>query len=224
MTTETLMTDGQGTQTTDTQQVAGAPAQTPAGTTAQGQDAATATPTPTNDGQPADGGKTGDSDGKPQGAPEKYEFKPTDGQQFDDKVLGAFADAARGLNLTQEAAQSMLDKMAPAMQARQAEQMAAIRSEWAESAKSDKEYGGAKLAENIALAQKALDKFGTPELRSLLVESGLGNHPELIRAFVRAGKAISEDQFVGGRGAAQGAAQSPTGADARSLYPNSNLK
>jgi len=43
-----------------------------------------------------------------------------------------------------------------------------------------------------------MDKFGTPELTKLLNASGMGNHPEIIRAFYRAGKAISEDSFVGG--------------------------
>jgi hypothetical protein len=48
------------------------------------------------------------------------------------------------------------------------------------------------------VAKKALDAFGTTELRSLLNESGLGNHPEVIRFMFRAGKAISEDSMVTG--------------------------
>ena len=61
----------------------------------------------------------------------------------------------------------------------------------------DKEFGGEKLSENLSTAKKALDQFGTPELRSLLNESGLGNHPEFIRFMFRAGKSISEDRYVG---------------------------
>jgi hypothetical protein len=58
--------------------------------------------------------------------------------------------------------------------------------------------------------------FGTPELRTLLNESGLGNHPEVIRMMYRAGKAISEDRFVAP------SAGGPTGSKdfAKSLYPN----
>jgi len=55
------------------------------------------------------------------------------------------------------------------------------------------------------VAKKALDSFGTPELRTLLNESGIGNHPELIRFMVRAGKAISSDTFVAGERGAAGA-------------------
>ena len=113
-------------------------------------------------------------------------------------MLAEFSDVARELDLSQDAAQKILDKVAPAMQARQAEVLEAARTEWANSAKSDKEFGGDKLDENLATAKKALDTFGTPELRTLLNNSGLGNHPEVIRLMYRAGKAISEDTFVGG--------------------------
>lgn len=133
----------------------------------------------------------------PQGAPEKYEFKASEGKAFDAEVLTAFADVAKELNLTQDAAQKVLDRMAPKMEARQAQQIEALRTQWADSSKVDKEFGGEKLSENLSTAKKALDQFGTPELRSLLNESGLGNHPEFIRFMFRAGKSISEDRYVG---------------------------
>lgn len=131
------------------------------------------------------------------GAPEVYDFKAAEGKEFDSNVISAFSDAARELNLTQEAAQKMLDKMAPALEARQTEQVEAVRNAWAESSKADKEFGGEKISENMGIAQKALEKFGTQELRTLLEESGLGNHPEVIRFMFRAGKALSEDTYVG---------------------------
>lgn len=168
-------------------------------------------------GQSAEGAKTEGEQDKPQGAPEKYEFKAADGATFDDAVIGAFSDVSRELNLTQDAAQKMLDKMAPVMQARQAEQFEAARNQWSESAKTDKEFGGDKLTENLATAKKALDTFGTPEFRSLLDQSGLGNHPEVIRVFYRAGKAISEDKFVTG-----GVGQSGSTSVAARMYPNMN--
>lgn len=178
-----------------------------------GQDAPPALDGPEPDAQQAD--KSAD---KPAGAPEKYEFQPPEGQQFDDKVLGAYSDAARELNLSQEAAQQMLDRLGPAIRDRQLERAAEAATHWREQAGADKEFGGVKLTENLAVAARALQQFGTPELKTLLNESGLGNHPEVIRAFYRAGKAISEDRFVGSGGTAP-----QSGGDARSFYPNSNL-
>lgn len=154
------------------------------------------------DSAPADDSK-GDTDGKseaaekPQEAPEKYEFKPPEGKQFDSELITQFSEVAKELNLSQDAAQKMLDKMAPAMEQRQAQQIQALKQGWAEAAMADKEFGGDKIAENLSVAKKALDQFGTSELRTLLEESGLGNHPEVIRFMFKAGKAISEDKYVG---------------------------
>lgn len=62
--------------------------------------------------------------------------------------------------------------------------------------KADKEIGGDKLTASLSKAQQALETFGTPELKEYLNETGLGNHPELVKAFVKIGKAMSEDNMV----------------------------
>lgn len=166
-------------------------------------------------------GKSGQNDATKgaQGAPESYEFKAFEGQEYDQKVLGVYKDVAKELNLSQEAAQKILEKMSPAMQAQRMEQMSQIRSEWSNQSSADSEFGGENLQQNLAFARKALDTFGTPELRSLLNESGLGNHPEVIRFMYRSGKAISGDRFVAGSQGQKGKPQSQ--ADyANSLYPS----
>lgn len=204
MTTETLMTDGQDNQTADATQAE------PTNEDVQKPDGAT-------EPEKADGKPEAEQDNPEDGAPEQYEFKAPEGQKFDDAVLGAFSEVAKELNLSQSAAQKVLDKVAPVIQARQLEQIEAVRTAWAESAKTDKEFGGDKLNESLSVAKKALDQFGSPELKKLLNESGLGNNPEVIRAFYRAGKAISEDTFVGGK------APKANANDARTLYPNSSM-
>jgi hypothetical protein len=91
------------------------------------------------------------------------------------------------------------------------------------SSKTDQEFGGEKLSENLSVAKKALDAFGTPELRKLLDDSGLGNHPEVIRMMYRAGKAISEDRFVGGSpGGQKGSGFRSMDDLANALYANHN--
>lgn len=69
---------------------------------------------------------------------------------------------------------------------------------WADAVKADKELGGERLAENLAVAKKALNALGSPELQQLLDKSGLGSHPDLVRAFYRAGRLISEDTLLPG--------------------------
>jgi hypothetical protein len=216
MTTETLMTEAATTtEGTTASEQATQQSATGAGEGGQQQPATEGQGT---QGQQAEGTKTdAEQEKKPEGAPERYEFKAPDGVQFDDAVIDAFSAVAKELDLPQDKAQKVLDKMAPVIAARQSEQLQAARENWAEAAKTDKEFGGEKLAENLSVAKKALDTFATPELRTLLEASGLGNHPEVIRVFYRAGKAISEDRFISGQSG------KTSQADARRLYAASNM-
>lgn len=172
------------------------------------------------------GKDTKDGD-KPAGAPEAYEpFKMPEGYAVDEQLLGEFTPVLKELNLTQEAAQKVMDFAPKLIERTVAETQAAVLDQvglkdhatWAASAKADKEFGGEQFAANLATAKKAIDAFGTPELRDVLRKTGLGNHPEFLRAFYRAGKAISEDSFVPG-GKNTSAAANP----ATRLYDASNM-
>ncbi|EKG2955547.1 peptidase [Salmonella enterica] len=146
--------------------------------------------------------KPDDKEQKPEGAPEKYEFKVGEGQELDTAALEQFEPIARELNLTNEQAQKMVDlygtKIMPMMQKQQAEAWQAQTEQWAADVKADKEIGGDKLTANLSAAQRALDLFGTPELKEYLNTTGLGNHPDLVKTFVKIGKAMSEDGMVDG--------------------------
>jgi hypothetical protein len=156
------------------------------------------------------------------GAPESYEFAPPEGTNLDAGVMDAFTEIAKELDLSQTAAEKVLNKMAPVLAERSQAQIKQAQQQWIESSIKDKEFGGDKLEENLSVAMKAMDAFATPELRQLLNESGLGNHPEIIRMMYRAGKAISEDRYVGpsqGSGSAKGQATDFNG-KAAALYSN----
>lgn len=151
----------------------------------------------------ADGDKPGeDKEQKQDGAPEKYEFKPTEGQELDAAALEQFEPIARELNLTNEQAQKMVDlygsKIMPMVQQQQVEAWQKTTEQWAADVKADKEIGGDKLTANLSAAQRALEQFGDPELKEYLDSTGLGNHPALVKAFIKVGKAMSEDKVVTG--------------------------
>ncbi|HAS0837772.1 peptidase [Enterobacter hormaechei] len=159
------------------------------------------------DDKPADGEKPADKpaeekEQKQEGAPEKYEFKPAEGQELDTAALEQFEPIARELNLTNEQAQKMVDlygtKIMPMVQKQQAEAWQKQTEGWAETVKADKEIGGDKLTANLSAAQRALEQFGDPELKEYLDSTGLGNHPALVKAFIKVGKAMSEDKVVTG--------------------------
>jgi DNA-binding protein H-NS len=147
--------------------------------------------------------------------PESYELQMPEGIELDKASADEFTTIAKELKLDQAAAQKLADIAAKQAQ-RQVEAHTRLVESWVESVKADKDIGGDKLEENLGIARKALDAFGTPELRDVLNASGLGNHPEVIKAFVKAGKAISEDRFVAG--SAKGADTDP----AKKMFPNLN--
>ncbi|MBE0126768.1 peptidase [Citrobacter amalonaticus] len=140
-------------------------------------------------------------DDKPEGAPEKYEFQAAEGVELDTEALKEFDPVAREMNLTNEQAQKLVDvypKILAGVQQRQVEAWQQTTEQWAADVKADKEIGGDKLPSNLSAAQRALDQFGTPELKTYLNDTGLGNHPDLVKAFVKIGKAMSEDGMVTG--------------------------
>jgi hypothetical protein len=187
---------------------AAAPAGAPAAAAPQVQQATEGQPAGA---KPADGSEGQSGTKQPQGAPEKYEFKPPQGVVLDAEVIGAFSTLAKELNLPQDAAQKVIDQLGPALAQSNAKAietaMETQATKWASESQSDKEFGGEKLDENLGTAKKALERYASPQLRALLgkfhpkdnpIGTGLGNHPEVIRLFVKVGKAISEDKVVPG--------------------------
>jgi hypothetical protein len=117
--------------------------------------------------------------------------------------MDEFGKIAKELKLSQVDAQSVINKMAPLIvkndAARIAELSQTAANAWVTSSKADKEFGGDKFDENRAIALKAFDAFGTPELKQLLIDSHLGDHPEVIRWAYRVGKNLGPDnKFVHG--------------------------
>ncbi|MDA8231576.1 MAG: hypothetical protein M0006_09580 [Magnetospirillum sp.] len=129
-------------------------------------------------------------------------FALPDGLQLDPALADAFKTLARDLGLPQEGAQKLVDLYAgKAREAAEApyRQWAETQARWQSEAKTDREYGGADLARNVAVAASAIDRFGGPRLRQALEATGAGNHPEVIRFFYRVGKSIAEDTLVSAR-------------------------
>ena len=189
---------------------------------------------PTTEGQAAETtdnsllseGETQKVETKEQGAPESYKFNNPEGlpegSEIDERIITAYSEAAREADLPQEKAQGMLDKVMTSMHEHGVEVAEAQRNEWAEQSRKDTEFGGKQLDENLGIAKKALEQFGSESLQSLLEgPQGLGNHPEVIRFMVKVGKAISEDGYVGSNQGKTVDLDDPA-AQAQKLYPSSS--
>ncbi len=105
--------------------------------------------------------------------------------------------------------------------AAQVEAQAEIVAGWIKDSEADKEIigdTGDKMEENLAIAKKGMQVLNVEGLEDLLSEkkTNLGNHPIMIKAFLKIGRATSEDTFLVG---VKGGETEPKTA-AQKLYPN----
>ena len=158
---------------------------------------------------------------KPGDAPAYEDFKLPEGVTLDKAGLDAFTSIAKEVGVPQEKAQALLDlytaKMTDALAGAKAAGDAATQARnagWQAQVKADPEVGGANLTANLSIAAKVIDQFGGAALRKALNETGAGNNPDIVRAFIRVGKMLSEPTFTRGQPvtAAKGLAES--------LYPS----
>lgn len=198
MTTESLVTSQDTTDAGVQQQPADGTAPT-----AQGADAAATSQTSDN----------ANADATKVEAEVVYEFAAPEGVELDKTSTEAFIEIAKELKLPKEQAQKVVDLAIKREQAR-TEAFEKQAQEWEASVKSDKELGGDKLPETLAVCRKAID-LGPPELKELLNSTKMGNHPAVVKWAYAVGKALSEDRFVQGGTPPKGSADT-----AKTLYPN----
>ncbi len=134
-------------------------------------------------------------------APENYEFKVPEGMSLNNEVLEKFIPIFKEADLSQEVAQKLVDVYAPIQQQlAEASRQAAIKDyenmseDW--KRQTIKEHG-ADYKKAMAPAAKLIEKTGFGnEIRELLQETRLGNHPTMVKFLVWLGKGMSEDSFV----------------------------
>jgi len=182
-----------------------------------GDSPAPTTPELNADGTPKVAAQTPTGDDAPKGAPEKYELKAPEGTTLDPAAMEKYEALFREANLTNEAAQKLVDTYSADQKARDAEAGARIvkqHDEWFTALKADPEIGGANFDKSCALAQSAIARFGSPALKEFMKTSPVGSHPEVVRAFAQIGKAMAEDTIVTGK---QSSAEKDT---AKQMFPS----
>lgn len=137
-------------------------------------------------------GKEGSND-----VPETYaDFTLPEGMEVDVLALDNATPIFKELGLTQDQAQQLVSFYAEQVQAgsqQQIDDFNQLMTDWKTQSKNDSEFGGEKFGENLKIAQSAISKYGTPGLKQLLEDHGVGNHPEMIRFMVKVGNTLKED-------------------------------
>lgn len=152
--------------------------------------------------------------------PDFYELVSKSGQLAED--ANDFQEIFKKAGLTKRQAQAMYDayNMKGNDIAEQFKQAIAQKVESdMKAVQQDQELGGANFKNTRMYIGKAMDKFGSPELRAKLQQAGFGNDPDFVRFVARVGKAFSNDEFIGGHGTNGKAEDSIS--RAKRMYPKS---
>jgi hypothetical protein len=169
----------------------------------------------------------------PSGAPETYaDYKVPEGFELDPTIKAEADKIFKGLNLSQEAAQSLVDfyTAKTAESAKQPyEAYKALTDEWREASLKHPEIGDKILpgGEINVRISRALDGLGDPQLakdfRELMDLTGAGNNQAFIRVIDKLASRGVEGTHVGGRGPAEAGQRAPGQGPptaARAMYPH----
>jgi hypothetical protein len=150
------------------------------------------------------------------GVPEgdyKLEDLP-EGTVVDENALKAIEPVAKELGLSnkglskiagvyaEKVLPAVVDQFTESLQRDVAAQHATWATETTELVKTDPVFQNKPLPEVQQVAAKALDRFGGEGFRKFLNDTGLGNHPDMVKFAYLAGSAISEDTSFERGGAA----------------------
>lgn len=128
---------------------------------------------------------------------------------LDKDLLGGFFEEAHRVGLNKQQAAALVRWQAQQTESYMSDAVQQQESGLEEAqAKMRKEFGAA-YDQKMEMATTALKQFGGEELVNLLNSTGLGNEPAVIKAFANVGKAIANDEIIGG-GGRQGFLMSPS--------------
>lgn len=153
------------------------------------------------------------------GVPEKYaDFILPDGMVLDKEMVAKASTAFKELGLSQENAQKLVTIQAEVAKANETAILESFKKQVAGWKDESTKMFGNDAEKEFGTAAKAIERFGSPALKEMLNETGLGNHPEWVRFCNKIGKAVSEDNPI------EGIKVGETKSDAEALYPNMGKK
>ncbi len=128
-------------------------------------------------------------------APEKYELKLPEDSQLDEAVLDRTAAYAKKRGLSNADAQELVDQQNQAV-ADHLKASREIADGWVNEVKADKELGGDNFKKSSELAKRVVNRFGSDLFKTALIDTGMGNHPELLRFCYNIGLEMGDDTLV----------------------------
>ena len=148
------------------------------------------------------------------------EIKLPEGVTLDKEFAEDFKGVAKELNLNQAQAQRLVDLQTKFTQTYSQK----VESNFKEQVATWKNESIAELGPNykekMPIVARAMNKYGTPEFRTLLNDTGLGNHKEVVKFFLGIGQRLTEDSMRDPGQASEKTAKKP----GSRIYNNSKME
>lgn len=132
------------------------------------------------------------------GLPEKFEEYKIEVDKesgFDENFLAEFRQEAHGSNILPNQAEKLLKWYSGKVKGIASEQEKSEKIKTEEGINKLKQEWGEGFGKQVQTARLALKEFGSPELVKLM-DSGLGNNPEVIKFMAKIGATLSEDKLI----------------------------
>ena len=133
---------------------------------------------------------------------------------LNDELQKQFFDEAHRIGLNKTQAAALIRWQAQQVESHQIAQQDNQEAELQHAEETMRKEFGKAYTEKMDMAINAAKEFGGEELLEVLNSTGLGNNPAIIRAFANIGKAVANDEIIGG-GGRQGFMMSPSEAKAQ---------
>lgn len=136
---------------------------------------------------------------KPELTLDSYEVKLPEGFTADESLISDFKKMALEDKLPPASAQKYVDMYANAAQGMMkqlTDQHAAAQAAWQKEIFAMPEFQGERLTQSKAILGRAMEEYGSPEARTILNESGLGNHPALVKYLLNLAEGLVEGTSV----------------------------
>jgi hypothetical protein len=131
--------------------------------------------------------------------PEKYApFKLADGTEPDAETFAKWGEFAKANGFTQAQMEQVTAEGMKLFSDVRQKQFETVKTDWLNAAQKDSEIGEDIKKGADSAAARAFNTLATPELKQVMEQYGLGNHPEMLRMFFRLSKSFKEDTFEGG--------------------------
>jgi len=109
-----------------------------------------------------------------------------------------FRGLAHQLGLNNQQAEVLFDAYAESINGMQQQDAEAFEQFEVDNLKSLQSEWGDNFNSNLELARRAFMNFATPEAVEVIEQTGLGNHPEILKVFSQVGALLQEDSILPG--------------------------